>query len=55
MIDLYPACVVAKFKLAKCLVERVGQGELRLCNCVNSQISESYPWAEGQMGKGSGP
>ena len=35
LIDLNHTYVVAKLKLAKCFVEKVGQGQ-RLCNCVNS-------------------
>ena len=49
--DLNPTYVVAKFELAKCLVEKVGQGQ-KLCNCVNSQILEDYPRAGGTDGKG---
>ena len=37
---------MAKFELARCLVEKVEQGQ-RLCNCVNNQISEGYPQARG--------
>ena len=43
-IELNPAYVVTKFELARCLVEKVEQGQ-RLCNCVNSQIFEGYPQA----------
>ena len=42
LIELNSAYVVAKFELARCLVEKVGQRQ-RLCNCVNSQIFEGYP------------
>ena len=42
---------MAKFELAKCLVEKVGQGQ-RLCNCVNAKILDGYPWAGGMDGKG---
>ena len=37
---------MAKFELAKCVVEKVGQGQ-KLCNCVNSHILEGYPQARG--------
>ena len=43
--------VVAEFKLAKCLVGKVGQGQ-RLCNCVNSLIFGGIPTGEEeQIGK----
>ena len=37
LIELNPTYFVAKFELARCFVEKVGQRQ-RLCNCVNSQI-----------------
>ena len=40
-IDLNLTYVVAKFELARYLVEKIGQAQ-RLCNCVNSQILEGY-------------
>ena len=51
LIEFNPTYVVAKFKLATCVVEKVGQGQ-RLCNCVNIQIFEGYPGAGGTDGKG---
>ena len=48
LIELNTTYVVAKFELARCLVEKVRQGQ-RLCNCVNSQILEGYP-TQGQEG-----
>ena len=33
---------MAKFELARCLVEKVRQGE-RLCHCVTSQIFKGHP------------
>ena len=50
-IELNPAYVVTKFELARCLVEKVEQGQ-RLCNCVNSQIFEGYPQARGGWRRG---
>ena len=40
--------LVAKFELAKCLVEKVGQSQ-RLCNCVNSLIF--WKATDGQGGR----
>ena len=51
LIELNPAYVLAKFELARCLVEKVEQGQ-RLCNCVNSQIFEGYPQARGGWRRG---
>ena len=51
LIELNPAYVVAKFELARFLVEKVEQGQ-RLCNCVNSQIFEGYPGVGGTDEKG---
>ena len=51
LIDFNPAYVVAKFELAKCLVEKVGQGQ-RLCNCVNCLIFGRLPTGRGTDGKG---
>ena len=46
-IDLNLTCVVAKFELARCIVEKVGHGK-RLCNCVNSQfLRATYKQGEG--------
>ena len=45
--------VVAKFELAKCAVEKVGQGQ-RLCNFVNIQILEGYPQAAARGKDGEG-
>ena len=42
-------CCSQIFELARCLVEKVGQGE-RLCHCVNSQIFKGYPGAGGKNG-----
>ena len=50
-IELNPAYVVAKFELARCLVEKVEQGQ-RLYNCVNGQIFEGYPGVGETDGKG---
>ena len=41
---------MAKFELARCLVEKVEQGQ-RLYNCVNNQIFEGYPGVGGTNGK----
>ena len=49
-IYLNPTYVVAKFELARCLVEIVRQGE-RLCHCVNSQIFKGYPGVGGRNGE----
>ena len=40
---------MAKFKLAKFVVEKVGQGQ-RLCNCVNIQICRATQ-GQGMDGK----
>ena len=44
---------MAKFELARLLVEKFGQGQ-RLCNCVSSQIFEGYPGVGGTNGRGVG-
>ena len=43
--------VVAKFELARCFVEKVGQSQ-RLCNCVNNQFFRAAQGWEGRMGRG---
>ena len=45
MGDLNHAYVVAKYELAKYVVEKVGKGQ-RLCNCEHSEFWGPQ-WAEG--------
>ena len=53
LIDRNPAYVVAEFELAKCCVEKVGQGQ-RLCNCVNMNFWRATH-RQGEDGEGGLP